>query len=171
MHTWGEDNEDISKDEFNAREKQANMFASALLLPKETFTRMVSAYPTNVDYYLALKKKWKVSMQAMMYRTRQLGIISANQFQYMMRIMSKNGNRTHEPGDRPGKIGDTIFQAALDMLFEGGYLTVKDLLKDFGRYGIFLSEKDFENLMYLREGTLYQKAKIIPFVSIKKNRE
>ncbi len=171
MHTWGEDNEDISKDEFNAREKQANMFASALLLPKETFTRMVSAYPTNVDYYLALKKKWKVSMQAMMYRTRQLGIISANQFQYMMRIMSKNGNRTHEPGDRPGKIGDTIFQAALDMLFEGGYLTVKDLLKEFGRYGIFLSEKDFENLMYLREGTLYQKAKIIPFVSIKKNRE
>lgn len=168
MHTWGEDNEDISKDEFNAREKQANMFASALLLPKKVFSRMVSAYPTNVDYYLTLKKKWKVSMQAMMYRTRQLGIISANQFQYMMRIMSKNGNRTHEPGDKPGKIGDTIFQASLDMLFEGGYLTARDLLKEFGRYGIFLSQKDIENLMYLREGTLYQEDKVIPFISIKK---
>ena len=83
MHTWGEDNEEISKDEFNVREKQANMFASALLLPKETFSKSISAYPTNIDYYLALKKKWKVSMQAMMYRTRQLDIISANQFQYM----------------------------------------------------------------------------------------
>ena len=171
MHIWGEDNEDISKEEFNAREKQANMFASALLLPKDTFSKSVSAYPTNIDYYIALKKKWKVSMQAMMYRTRQLEIISANQFQYMMRIMSKNGNRTHEPGDKPGEIGDTIFQAALDMLFEGGYLTVKELLKEFGRYGIFLSQKDLENLMYLREGTLNQDSKVIPFMTIKSDME
>lgn len=171
MHTWGEDNEDISKDEFNAREKQANMFASALLLPKETFSKSVSAYPINIDYYLALKKKWKVSMQAMMYRARQLDIISTNQFQYMMRTMSKNGNRTHEPGDKPGEIGDTIFQAALDMLFEGGYLTVRELLKEFGRYGIYLSQNDLENLMYLREGTLYQESKVIPFMTIKKDTE
>lgn len=169
MHTWGDDNEDISKDEFNMREKQANMFASALLLPKETFSKSVSAYPTNIDYYIALKKKWKVSMQAMMYRTRQLDIISANQFQYMMRVMSKNRYRTHEPGDKPGEIGDTIFQAALDMLFEGGYLTVRELLKEFGRYGIYLSQNDLENLMYLREGTLYQEPKIIPFMTIKKD--
>lgn len=171
MHMWVEDNEDISKDEFNAREKQANMFASALLLPKETFSKSVSAYPTNIDYYLALKKKWKVSMQAMMYRARQLDIISTNQFQYMMRTMSKNGNRTHEPGDKPGEIGDTIFQAALDMLFEGGYLTVRELLKEFGRYGIYLSQRDLENLMYLREGTLYQEPKVIPFMTIKKDTE
>lgn len=169
MHTWREDNEEIAKDESNAREKQANMFASALLLPRESFSKSVSAYPTNIDYYFALKKKWKVSMQAMMYRTRQLDIISANQFQYMMRIMSKNGNRTHEPGDKPGEIGDTIFQAALDMLFEGGYLTVKELLKEFGSYGIFLSQSDLENLMYLREGTLQQESNIIPFMTIKKN--
>lgn len=171
MHIWGEDTEDISKEEFNVREKQANMFASALLLPKDTFSKSVSAYPTNIDYYIALKKKWKVSMQAMMYRTRQLEIISANQFQYMMRIMSKNGTRTHEPGDKPGEIGDTIFQAALDMLFEGGYLTVKELLKEFGRYGIFLSQKDLENLMYLREGTLNQDSKVIPFMTIKSDME
>lgn len=171
MHTWGEDNEEISKDEFNLREKQANMFASALLLPKESFSKSVSAYPTNIDYYFALKKKWKVSMQAMMYRTRQLDIISANQFQYMMRIMSKNGNRRHEPGDKPGEIGDTIFQAALDMLFDGGYLTVRELLKEFGRYGIFLSQNDLENLMYLREGTLFQESKVIPFMTVKNNLE
>lgn len=77
-------------------EKHAICLLSALLHPKETFSKAVSAYPTNIDYYLALKKKWKVSMQAMMYRARQLDIISTNQFQYMMRTMSKNGNRTHE---------------------------------------------------------------------------
>lgn len=167
MHTWGEDNEDVSKDEFNAREKQANFFASALLLPRETFTRSVSAYPTNVDYYKSLKKRWKVSMQAMMYRTRQLGIISDNQFQYMMRTVSKNGWRTKEPGDVPGHIKDTIFQGAIDLLFDGGYLTVDELLKEFGHYGVILSQEDLENLMCLKEGTLKQEAKVIPFISVK----
>ena len=167
MHTWGENNEDISKDEFNAREKQANMFASALLLPKDGFSRMVSAYPTNVDYYKSLKKKWKVSMQAMMYRTRQLDIISANQFQYMMRIVSKKGWRIKEPGDVPGQLKDTIFQGAIDLLFDGGYLSVNELMREFNHYGIILSQKDLENLMGLREGTLYQKSKVIPFMTVK----
>lgn len=167
MHSWGEDNECIGKDEFNAREKQANMFASAFLLPKDSFVRTVSAYPTNIDYYKFLKKKWKVSMQAMMYRARQLNVISANQFQYMMRIVSKNGWRTKEPGDVPGQMGETIFQGAIDLLFDGGYMTVDELLRNFTAYGIILSQEDLENFMCLREGTLKQKAKIIPFMSVK----
>lgn len=171
MHIWGEDNEDVSKDEFNAREKQANFFASALLLPRETFTRSVSAYPTNVDYYKSLKKKWKVSMQAMMYRARQLGIITDNQFQYMMRTVSKNGWRTKEPGDVPGQIRDTIFQGAIDLLFDGGYLTVDELLREFGHYGVILSQEDLENLMCLKEGTLGQEVKVIPFISVKTDNE
>ena len=171
MHTWGEDNEDVSKDEFNAREKQANFFASALLLPRETFIRTISAYPTNVDYYKSLKKRWKVSMQAMMYRARQLGIISGNQFQYMMRIISKNRWRTKEPGDVPGHIRDTIFQGAIDLLFNGGYLTVDELLREFARYGVLLSQEDLENLMCLKEGTLKQEPKVIPFISVKADDE
>lgn len=167
MHTWGENNEDLSKDEFNVREKQANMFASELLLPKDGFSRMVSAYPTNVDYYKSLKKKWKVSMQAMMYRTRQLDIISANQFQYMMRIVSKKGWRIKEPGDVPGQLKDTIFQGAIDLLFDGGYLSVNELMREFNHYGIILSQKDLENLMGLREGTLHQESKVIPFMTVK----
>lgn len=171
MHAWGEDNEDVSKEEFNAREKQANFFASALLLPKDTFTRSVSAYPMSVDYYKSLKKKWKVSMQAMMYRAWQLDIISSNQFQYMMRTMSKNGWRTKEPGDVPGQMRDTIFQGAIDLLFDGGYLTVDELLREFARYGVILSQEDLENLMCLKEGTLRQEAKVIPFISVKKEVE
>ncbi|XME01979.1 helix-turn-helix domain-containing protein [Lachnospiraceae bacterium C1.1] len=168
MHSWGEENEDVSKDEFNAREKQANFFASALLLPKETFSRTIAAYPTNVDYYISLKKKWRVSMQAMMYRTWQMGIITSSQFQYMMRTISKNGWRTNEPGDVPGNLRDTIFQGAIDLLFDGGYLTVDELLKEFYSYGIIFLQNDLENLMCLRSGTLDNKQKIIPFISVKK---
>ena len=167
MHSWGEDNEDVSRDEFNAREWQANYFASALLLPKETYTRSVSAYPTNIDYYKSLKKKWMVSMQAMMYRARQLDIITDNQFQYMMRIMSKNGWRTKEPGDIPGQIKETIFQGAIDILFDGDYITVDELFTVFAEYGADLFQEDLENLMCLKAGTLDQKSQIVPFLSVK----
>lgn len=167
MHTWGENNEHLSRDEFNMREKQANMFASALLLPRKKFTRSVSAYPSDVYYYKSLKKKWKVSMQAMMYRTRQLEIISANQFQYMMRIVSKNGWRLKEPGDVPGQLNETIFQGAIDLLFDGGYLSCKELLQEFAQNGVIFSQGDLENLMCLKAGTLNQGSKIISFLSVK----
>lgn len=168
MHVWGENNDDISRDEFNAREKQANMFASALLLPRETFSKSVSAYPSDVEFYKFLKKKWKVSIQAMMYRTRQMGIISANQFQYMMRIVSKNGWRTKEPGDVPGQLKDTIFQGAIDLLFDGGYLSRNELMHEFAQNGVILSQEDLENLMCLKTGTLDSESKVVPFLSIKR---
>ena len=37
LHPWSEDLEAITKDEFKARERQANMFASAFLLPRDSF--------------------------------------------------------------------------------------------------------------------------------------
>ena len=167
MHSWGDDNEDVSRDEFNAREWQANYFASSLLLPQDTFKRSVSAYPTNVDYYKSLKNKWKVSIQAMMYRTRQLDIITDNQFQYMMRIVSKKEWRIKEPGDVPGQIRDTIFQGAIDLLFDGEYVTVDELLNVIAEYGVDLFQEDLENLMCLKKGTLDRESKIIPFLSVK----
>ena len=57
LHPWSEDLEAISKDEFRAREKQANMFASSFLLPKHSFSQDVSAYPTSLEYYVSLKKQ------------------------------------------------------------------------------------------------------------------
>ncbi len=101
LHPWSENLELISKDEFKQREKQANMFASSFLLPKSSFGKEVRAHPTDLKYYQYLKPKWKMSIQAMIYRSNQLGIITNNQFQYLMRQISKNGWRTKEPGDKP----------------------------------------------------------------------
>ena len=149
------------------------MFASALLLPKDSFYRDIVPYATDIDYYKHLKKKWRVSMQAMMYRARQLEVITGNQFSYMMRQVSKHGWRKHEPGDVPGCLNSTIFQGALDILFDGGYLDSHELRLEFAKYGIVLSDKDMEDLMGLEEGTLIPEpndtatlepeAKIIPF--------
>ena len=155
LHPWSENLELITKEEFKAREKQANMFASALLLPKSSFGKDVQAYPTDLKYYQFLKKKWKVSIQAMAYRSNQLGIITDNQFQYMMRQISKNGWRTKEPGDVPHSLNENIFQGAMDLLAEEKILNPASIIRTLKQYGITLYRQDIEELLHLREGTLY----------------
>ncbi|MCR5784002.1 MAG: XRE family transcriptional regulator [Clostridia bacterium] len=154
LHPWDESIEDLDKDAFNAREKQANMFASALLLPKSSFTRDVLPYATEINYYKHLKKKWRVSIQAMMYRARQLEIISGNQFSYMMRQVSQNGWRKKEPGDVPGELNSTIFQSTLDALFDGEYLDSHELRIRLAQSGIILSDNDLTDIMGLKAGTI-----------------
>ncbi len=167
LHPWSEDIESLSKEEFKARERQANMFASAFLLPRDSFSKDVSQYPTDLKFYLFLKKKWKVSIQAMMYRARQLNIISANQYQYMMRQVSKNGWRIKEPDDVPGVLNESIFQGAIDLLFDNKILTPQSILSDFKRYGVVLYPEMIEELLHLRKGILNVNDKIIPLFRIK----
>lgn len=154
LHPWSESLDLISKDEFKMREKQANMFASAFLLPKESFLNEVKAYPTDLNYYLHLKKKWNCSAQAMIYRAHQLSAITDNQYQYMMRQVSKKGWRIKEPEDTPYYLNENIFQGAIDILFEADYFNPNSLLQLFKQYGVTLYASDIEELLHLRKGTL-----------------
>ena len=93
-------------------------------------------------------------MQAMMYRARQLEIISGNQFSYMMRQVSQNGWRKNEPGDVPGELNSTIFQSTLDTLFEGEYLDSHELRMRLAQAGIILADKDLVDILGLKDGTI-----------------
>ena len=103
----------------------------------------------------------------MMYRARQLDIISANQYQYMMRQVSKNGWRTKEPDDIPGALNESIFQGAIDLLFDNNILTPRSLLSDFKRHGVTLYPGMIEDLLHLKKGTLDIEDKVIPLFRIK----
>ena len=70
-------------------------------------------------------------MQAMIYRAHQLKAITDNQYQYMMRQVSKKGWRTNEPGDTPYYFNENIFQGAIDVLFEADYLNPNTFLQLF----------------------------------------
>ncbi|MCZ9955579.1 ImmA/IrrE family metallo-endopeptidase [Brachyspira hyodysenteriae] len=54
-------------------------------MPKDEFYKDVSLYPSNLNYYIELKKKWKVSISAMIYRARVLDIITQYQFQNLFK--------------------------------------------------------------------------------------
>ncbi len=171
LHPWSENIELITKEEFKAREKQANMFASAFLLPKSSFSKDVEAYPTDLKYYQFLKKKWKVSIQAMVYRSNQLGIITDNQFQYMMRQISKNGWRTKEPDDTPCTLNENIFQGAIDLLKEDNILSPAGILRTFRQFGITLYRQDIEELLHLNEGALFDEESKPQIIQLKRSRD
>lgn len=168
LHPWSEDLEAITKDEFKARERQANMFASAFLLPRDSFGKDIASYPTDLKYYQFLKKKWKVSIQTMIYRTHQLGIMSDNQYQYLMRQVSKNGWRIKEPGDVPYSLNENIFQGAIDLLIEQNVLTAKEILDLFKKNGVTLYPEDMEELLHLRPDTLKVEEKVVPILQLRK---
>lgn len=154
LHPWSEDLESITKEEFKARERQANIMASAFLLPKESFSIDVAHYPTNLNYYKHLKKKWNVSIQAMIYRAHQLGIITSNQYQYLMRQISKNGWKTEEPEDKPYNLTSNLLQSAVDLLIQHKQLSGAGFINDLKRKGIMMYPKEIERLLSLEEGTL-----------------
>lgn len=167
LHPWSESLELISKDEFKARERQANIFASAFLLPKERFGIDVKAYATDLNHYIWLKKKWKSSIQSMIYRSHQLEIISTNQYQYLMRQISKRGWRTREPYDEPHPLNENIFQGALDLLFEQGVFSPSSIMLIFKNHGITFFPEEIEKLLCLREGTLSQQRNSSQFIRLK----
>ena len=81
--------EEISSEDFKGREQQANEFAAALLLPREPFIRDIGNYADKLPYYIELKKKWKVSIAAMIMRARKLELISYERYQLICCLMRK----------------------------------------------------------------------------------
>ena len=169
LHPWSEELDNIPKDEFRMRETQANMFASSFLLPRDSFGKDVEMYPTDLKYYLWLKKKWNASVQSMIYRSHQIGVITSNQYQYLMRQISKNGWRQNEPDDSPYYLNENMFQGAVDLLKDNHILTIHGILSLFADHGVSLFPEEIEKLLHLSSGTLLEKRKSNSVVQLKLN--
>ncbi len=64
-------------------DREANLFASEFLLPKEAILNELKS-PVTVASLLSLKKRWLVSIQALIWRAHNLKIITDRQYQYLM---------------------------------------------------------------------------------------
>lgn len=84
-------------DLFRVIEDQAHAFARAFLMPAKTFAAdMVS--PT-LDCFRSLKPKWKVAIQAMIFRARDLGLVTPDQEEQLRKNLARRGWRLNEPYD------------------------------------------------------------------------
>ena len=167
LHPWSQNIEELSRQEFKERESQANKFAGAFLLPRESFGNDVSHYPTKLEYYLHLKEKWNVSIQAMIYRTHQLKIISTTQYQYLMSQISKRGCRSCEPYDRPFDIEKTLLQEAIELLFSSGEMKPYDLMTALKSKGLYMRHEDVEDLLSIERDSLKETTSVPKLIRLK----
>ena len=78
-------------------ESEAHRFAGALLLPRNAFPNEV--YTPRLDAFVDLKSRWKVAIQAMVYRCKDLGIFDEAQMTSLYKQISYRKWRTNEPLD------------------------------------------------------------------------
>src|SRR5699024_2570695 len=97
MHSWIEKGTELEPDEKRRMEKEADYFASALLLPREAFISTI--YKPKLEEYIHLKKYWMVSINAMIVRSYHLNLINYTQYQYLQKQLSRKKMRKFEPYD------------------------------------------------------------------------
>ncbi|MBA3366247.1 MAG: ImmA/IrrE family metallo-endopeptidase [Actinobacteria bacterium] len=109
-------------------EAQADAFAAAFLMPREY---IYDQLPRRVDFrhLLELKMRWGVSLSALLYRSRTLGVIGESSYRRAMARMSSEGWRQDEPGDLGVPEAPTMLHAALELLRERG-VTVETLASE-----------------------------------------
>jgi Zn-dependent peptidase ImmA (M78 family)/transcriptional regulator with XRE-family HTH domain len=139
---------EVSAENLSQIEKQANRFAGAFLLPRETFSQEVLG--TSVSYFKSLKKRWGVAIAAMAYRCRDLKIFNENQFSYLMRQMNAQRIRKVEPLDDAFPVEKpSLLAQSLRMIIEKGVQTREQL-----EAALSLNLSDVESLCGVPKGYL-----------------
>lgn len=156
LHEWSEDIEDISKEEFKLKEREANDFAAAFLLPEETFRKDAERGPQTITYYKQLKKKWKVSIAAMIRRSEKLGIISTDDYQNLIRVMQRRGLRKEEPlDDILITATPALLKTSVIMLLQENVFSAAEFMDELSKsYGLSINATEVEYLLDLPAGTL-----------------
>lgn len=161
LHERYSDLNEIDRDEFREREDEANAFAAAFLLPAKAFGNDVAAYPNRLGHYIELKKKWNVSIMAMIMRAYALEYLSANQYSYLMRQMSTRGYRQTEPLDDSIEYKHPYaLKQSINLLLTKGNMSGADIMNLFSVNKFSVSTNVVEELLNLDEGTLSQPSKI-----------
>lgn len=150
----GIDMENIDRAEFREIERQANLFASEFLLPKNEFAKDLID-PNSLKCYEILKRKWKVSIFAMIIRAYNLQLITYSQYQYLIRQYTVKKYRGHEPLDNVQEINQPqLLKNAIEMLIENNVFSPKEFLKELSLRSISLSGREIEEILNLKKGTL-----------------
>ena len=158
--------QELDKDEYRVMEEEANKFASAFLLPREAFAADLSRkLIDDIDSYYSLKKVWKVSMAAMIKRSRDLNIISSEQEVKLYKQMHYRKWKNPEPFDETTPVSvPIVFKQAIEMLIDNDVLKGHEIpLKIAEEYNLFITNKMLADICGVNEAmfTNNNKSKVV----------
>ncbi|MDE7354061.1 MAG: ImmA/IrrE family metallo-endopeptidase [Acetatifactor sp.] len=145
------DIEDMSKLEYRDMENAMNSFAGALLIPKNIYLKdLRSKNKTDFNFYINLKSKYRVSAAALVVRAHQLGAITTNQYQYIMRQRSYGGYIKQEPLDREfPALKPRYLKHALNMIIKENNISSEKFMDSIN---ISIHESMVEKILGVEEG-------------------
>ena len=123
MHADAEPGEKVVED-------QAHRFAAEFLMPAEEICGELPAKP-DWERLGELKEAWGVSMAALLYRARTLGIMTETSYRNAMSTMSARGWRRQEPGAARPLEQPTMLTRAIEIVGLAG--TGRDGVADRAR--------------------------------------
>ncbi len=114
---------------------EANVFAAEFLMPKADIVQDLNS-KIDVEELALLKNKWLVSMQAILYRAEDLGVITENHKRYLVNRFNQLQIRRREPKE-------------LDVAIERGQL-LRDLITKY-RSKQKMNVKQIAEFFYMKE--------------------
>lgn len=150
MHRWVSAEEIEDEKALKEIEKEAERFAAAFLLPRKSFPNEI--YSPRLMAFLDLKQRWKVSIQAMVYRCKTLGIFDEQQVTNLYKQISARKWRTHEPLD--GEDGLPLEQPLLLTKIAEMVLLAGRIKRDELKGALGFSSSVIEKLVGLPPGAL-----------------
>jgi Zn-dependent peptidase ImmA (M78 family)/DNA-binding XRE family transcriptional regulator len=145
-------------------EQQAHKFAGAFLLPAETFASDVRM-PVTLDDLLLLKRRWGVSVGAILMRLRALKLLDDEGAQALFKRRSARWGAKSEPGDgdrapeRPRLLRRTI-----DLLVDENVMPLEGIPRHLG-----LAPHDIEMLAGLPEGYFQGRGNVVQLARIRQS--
>lgn len=131
-------------------EDQAHRFAGAFIFPREAFHQEVRT--PSLDYFCSLKKRWGISIGAMIFRASNLDIIGKEERSVLFRNLTRRGwrgvlrepfdSRSEMPMERP-----RMLKRGVEALLGEGFYTREGLLSV-----LTLPDREIEQIMGIEEG-------------------
>ncbi|MDZ4869254.1 MAG: XRE family transcriptional regulator [Alphaproteobacteria bacterium] len=115
-------------------EKQANDFASALLLPSDDLRPYLIGRKIDLKLLAQLKPQWRVSMASLLMASRELDLLGPGQEQRLWKIFSAKKYRMREPTE----LDFAVEQTTLDRRLIDAHLKELDYsLEELGELLVF----------------------------------
>lgn len=148
LHRHIKSEEELAR-HFELIERQAKHLAGAFLLPHRSFSAEIPSL--SLDGFLSLKRRWMVSIGAMIMRAEHLEILSPEVAASLWRYRATKGWHRKEPLDLPEETfveQPCLLKRCIEMIVESGGRSKQTLLEtDIG-----LSANDVEMLACLPSG-------------------
>lgn len=117
-----------SKD-WKTLEDQAHRFASAFLMPADSFSKEVWA--PSLDTFIAMKRRWKASAASMIMRCKYLGLINEDQEKRLWINRNRRGWQKSEPlDDKMEREATSLVPKAIAMLVDENVRRKEQILID-----------------------------------------